>query len=71
MLLNFSCGSYFPDVRPLPVHITSSNTTEVIQSDPVEAGHKNCNVTVVSKNLSGKTINDSHTFGELEGSTVE
>ena len=66
VLLYFSCGSYSPDVLPLPVHITASgNTTEVIQSDPVEAGHRNCIVKVVSKNLSGKTVNDSHTFGEL------
>ena len=65
MLLHFSCGSYSPDVQPLPVHIASNKTTEVIQSDPVEAGHRNCKVTVVSKNLSGKTVNDSHTFGEL------
>ena len=65
MLLHFSCGSYSPDVRPLPVRIASNKTTEVIQSDLVEAGHRNCNVKVVSKNLSGKTINDSHTFGEL------
>ena len=66
VFLYFSCGSYSPDVLPLPVHITASgNTTEVIQSDPVEAGHRNCIVKVVSKNLSGKTVNDSHTFGEL------
>ena len=65
VLLYFSCGSYSPDVRPLPVHIASSNTTEVIQSDPVEAGHRNCYVKVVSKNLSGKTVNETHTFGEL------
>ena len=65
VFLYFSCGSYSPDVPPLPVHIASSNTTVVIQSDPIKAGHRNCNVTVVSKNLSGKTVNDSHTFGEL------
>ena len=65
VLLYLSCGSYSPAVRPLPVHIASSNTTKVIQSDPVEAGHRNCNVKVISKNLSGKTVNDSHTFGKL------
>ena len=65
VFLHFSCGSYSPVVQLLPVRIASSNTTEVIQSDPVEAGHRNCKVTVVSKNLSGKTVNDSHTFGEL------
>ena len=48
VLLHFSCGSDSPDVRPLPVHIASSNTTEVIQSDPVEAGHRNCYVKVIS-----------------------
>ena len=68
VFLYFSCGSYSPDVQPLPVRIASSNITEVIQSDPVEAGHRNCIVKVVSKNLSGKTVNDSHTFGEfMEG----
>ena len=65
VFLFFSCGSDSPAVRRLPVRIASSNTTEVIQSDPVEAGHRNCEVKVVSKNLSGKTVNDSHTFGEL------
>ena len=65
VFLFFSCGSDSPAVRRLPVRIASSNTTEVIQSDPVEAGHRNCKVKVVSKNLSGKTVNDSHTFGEL------
>ena len=65
VLLYFSCCSDSPDVQQLPVRIASSNTTEVIQSDPVEAGHRNCYVKVVSKNLSGKTVNDSHTFGEL------
>ena len=34
VILYFSCGSYSPDVPPLPVRIASSNTTEVIQSDP-------------------------------------
>ena len=65
VFLYFSCGSDSPAVQTLPVRIASSNTTEVIQSDPVEAGHRNCYVKVVSKNLSGKTVNDSHTFGEL------
>ena len=65
VLLYFSCGSDSPAVWRLPVRIASSNTTEVIQSDPVEAGHRNCMVKVVSKNLSGKTVNDSHIFGEL------
>ena len=65
--LYFSCGSYSPDVQQLPVHIASSNTTSVIQSDPIEAGHRNCNVEVVSKNLCGKSVNESYTFGELWG----
>ena len=67
VFLHFSCGSHSPeaDVQPLLVRIASNNTTEVIQSDPVEAGHRNCKVKVVSKNLSGKTVNDSHIFGEL------
>ena len=65
MLLYFSCGSYSPDVQRLPLHIASSNTIKVIQSDPIEAGHKNCNVRIISKNLSGKIVSDSHTFSEL------
>ena len=65
VLLYISCGSYSPVVGPFPVHIASSNTTGVIQSNPIEAGHRNCKVTVVSKNLSEKTVNETHTFSEL------
>ena len=65
VLLYISCGSYFPVVQPLLVHIASSNTTGVIQSDPIEAGHRNCKVTVVSTNLSGETVSEMHTFSEL------
>ena len=65
MDLHFTYGHNLTAVHPLPVHIASSNTTKVIQSVPVEAGHRNCSVVVVSSNLSGETINESHIFSKL------
>ena len=63
--LHFTCGHSPPAVRPIPVHMASNNITEVIRSDPVEAGHRNCSVVVVSSNLSEETVNESHIFSEL------
>ena len=65
MFLNFTCGHNPPAAWAIPVHIASNNTTKVIQSGPVEAGHKNCSALVVSSNLSGETINESHVFSKL------
>ena len=65
VFLNFTCGHNPPAVQTIPVHMASSNTTKVIQSDPVEAGHRNCSVVVISSNLSGETVDESHIFSEL------
>ena len=65
MDLHFTCGHNPPAVRPIPVHMASNNITKVIRSVTVEAGHRNCSVVVVSSNLSGETVNESHIFSKL------
>ena len=45
--------------------MASNNTTKVIQSGSIEAGHRNCSVVVISSNLSGETVNESHIFGKI------
>ena len=61
--LTITCGQVYE--KNYTVDVDAGGNVRLIQSDPMKAGHSDCNVTVDSVNLSGNHAEENHTFSKL------